>query len=219
MIIILFFGIRRSGNHFVISQIINNFKNIVHMNDVELSYTEYNIYKNIEITQNRIDCKYTGFKNAECIIISMENKIINFNELQKFNSEKNVYPIILLRNPYNMAASAWKVYKKNIYLTKEIIDLWILYANIFIENNNLIKILYDEFNVNENYAYNILNIIIKNPIIDKNIKITHQISSFNDNNSQKSYGNIEDCIYYNDPDFIQLFNDINIIKNIWNKIK
>jgi len=43
MIIILFFGIRRSGNHFVISQIINNFKNIVHMNDVKLSYEEYNI--------------------------------------------------------------------------------------------------------------------------------------------------------------------------------
>ena len=218
MIIILFFGIRRSGNHFVISQIINNFKNIVHMNDVELSYTEYNIYKNIEITQPSIDLKYTGFKNAECVIISMENKIIDFNELQKFNSEKNVYSIILLRNPYNMAASSWKRYNKNIHCTKEMIDLWILYANIFIENNNLFKILYDEFNVNENYAYNILNIIIKNPIIDKNIKITHQFSSFNDNNSQNSYGNIEDCIYYNDPDFIQLFNDINIIKNIWNKI-
>lgn len=187
------------------------------MNDVKLSYIKYNIYKNIEITQPRIDCEYTGFKDAECVVISMENKIIDFNELQKFNSEKNVYSIILLRNPYNMAASAWKRYKKDINITKKMIDLWILYANIFIENNNLIKILYDEFNVNENYAYNILNIIIKNPIIDKNIKITHQISSFNDNNSQKSYGNIEDCIYYNDPDFIKLFN-INIFENIWNKI-
>ena len=82
---ILLFGLRRSGNHFIISTILQQFDLSVHINDVNLSYDKYSEFKNINITSKRAN-NYIGFKNADCVIISMENKIIDFKEYQKLIS-------------------------------------------------------------------------------------------------------------------------------------
>jgi hypothetical protein len=216
---ILIFGLRRSGNHFVISILLQNYKNCIHINNTILSYDNYNIYKNIDISSNRIDGNYTGFKNADCVIISMENKIIDYDELNKFNEINDLNILLLLRNPYNNLSSVWKVYDKDLVRTNEIIELWQLYAKIFINDKKLIKILYDEFSINNNYIINILNKIgIENINFDKNIYILHQQSSFEDiNQSKKTYSSLESCIYKDDEQFIKLFENTQI-DYLWNEI-
>ena len=38
---IILYGLRRSGNHFLISTILQQFSNYVHINDTDLSYNKY----------------------------------------------------------------------------------------------------------------------------------------------------------------------------------
>ena len=73
---IIIYGLRRSGNHYLISTILQQFTNYVHINDTILSYEKYNTYKEIEKTVNQIDNDWTGFKDVECVIISIENQLI-----------------------------------------------------------------------------------------------------------------------------------------------
>ena len=70
---IILYGLRRSGNHYLISTIMQQFNNVIHINDVDLRFDTYNHFKNIKISKRRIDNEWTGFKDAECVIISMEN--------------------------------------------------------------------------------------------------------------------------------------------------
>ena len=44
---IILYGLRRSGNHFLISTILQQFSNYVHMNNMNLSYNNYIKYRNI----------------------------------------------------------------------------------------------------------------------------------------------------------------------------
>ena len=74
------------------------------------SFDSYINYKNIDITTNRSDRVFTGFKNADCVVISMENKTIDASELEKFKNIDDCHIVLLLRNPYNNLASAWKEY-------------------------------------------------------------------------------------------------------------
>lgn len=218
---ILLYGLRRSGNHFIISAIMQHYKNYVHINDTILSYDEYNKYKNIYKTVNSIDSEYTGFKGVDCVIISMENKIINYQEIEKFKNEMNIFTLILLRNPYCHLSSAWRIYNKNEILIANLINLWQLYAKEFINNNNnnLIKILYDEFVINNEYVTSIFNKLGINKIsFDKNHYITYQESSFvNPEYSKKIYQNLDECVYGKDIDFIKLF-EKKEIDELWNKV-
>ena len=45
---IIVYGLRRSGNHFLISIILQQFSNYVHINNTDLSYDKYVKYKNIK---------------------------------------------------------------------------------------------------------------------------------------------------------------------------
>jgi hypothetical protein len=82
---IILYGLRRSGNHFLISTLLQQFSNYVHINDLSsLSYDNYIKWKNIEKTKECIDNVWTGFKDVECVVISLENKTINNNELDNF---------------------------------------------------------------------------------------------------------------------------------------
>ena len=103
---IIIFGLRRSGNHFLISTILQQYSNYVHINNVDnLSYDKYIQYKNIKKDRIRIDHKWTGFKEVDCVVISMENKKIDFDVLDQFNTLNNCYSIILLRCPYSNFSS------------------------------------------------------------------------------------------------------------------
>ena len=176
---ILLFGLRRSGNHFIISTILQQYNNYVHINDVDLSFDKYNKFKNIEKDKERISRKWTGFKNVECVVISMENKVKDFDLLEKFNSIDDCYPIVLLRCPYSNFSSVWKTYHEDKDRLIEIRDLWKLYAKKVIEKNNFVKIIYDKYTLDDEYILERLrsmNIEIKN--INNNKYINNQKSVF-----------------------------------------
>ena len=69
----------------LISTILQQFSNYVHINDTDLSYNKYIKYKNIKKNKETIDNKWSGFKDVECVVISIENKILDSNEIDKFS--------------------------------------------------------------------------------------------------------------------------------------
>lgn len=218
---IIIYGLRRSGNHFLISSILQQFSNYVHINDIKLSFDKYIIYKNIKKNKERIDSKWTGFKNVECVLMSVENSIIDNTELDYFRKIDNCYFIILLRCPYSHFSSVWNVYNKNENRLLEIIELWKIYVNYFINNNDydVIKVLYDEFTSNEKYRINMIKKLgIDNINIDVNKYINYQNSSFQDSsNSKQLYKTMENCVFKDDEKFLKLIKDKNIY-NLWNKL-
>ena len=133
---------------------------------------------------DRNNTNWTGFKDVECVIISMEDhSIINYDKLDKFRKIDNCYFFILLRSPYCHFSSIWKAYDKSETRLLEIIKLWKIYAKHFINDNNseFIKVLYDELSTNDNYIFNIMRKIgIDNINIDKDKYILYQRSSFPD---------------------------------------
>ena len=219
---IIVYGLRRSGNHFLISIILQQFSNYVHLNDTDLSYDKYVKYKNIEKTKERNDMIWTGFKDVECVVISLENKTINNNELDKFRKIDNCYFLILLRCPYCHFSSVWKVYNKNESFLLEIIKLWKIYAEYFIHNNGFIKVLYDELSSKKNYKINLLKKIgidNINEIFKEYKKIRWQESSFNWNSAHKQqvYKTLENCVFKDDKKFLKLVKDKEI-DNLWDLV-
>ena len=219
---IILYGLKRSGNHFLISMILQQFSNYVHLNDTCLSYKNYIKWKNIEKDKERVDCGWTGFKDVECLLISIENqKKINNNELDNFRKIDDCNFLVLLRCPYCHFSSVWEVYDKNESMLLEIIKLWKIYAKHFTNNNEFIKVLYDELSTNENYIANLLkklNIDIKK--INKNKYIRWQRSSFNSNsvNKQQVYKTLKNCVFKDDKIFLKLVKDKEI-ENLWNLSK
>ena len=217
---IILYGLKRSGNHFFISNILQQFSNYVHINDVNLSYDNYIKYKNIEKDKDQIDCNWTGFKDVECVVISIENKVIDNHEISKFKNIDHCYKFMLLRCPYSNFSSIWKVSKKNVPLLKSMVVLWIIYAEYFINRKDIIKVLYDKYSTNKNYKINMLkNIGIDKINIDEYINIKHQQSSFEKKEkSRQVYNTLQNCNFKNDKHFINLVKNEKI-KNLWDIIK
>lgn len=218
---IILYGLRRSGNHFIISTILQQFTNYVHINDVKsLSYDKYIKYSKIKKDKERIDNYWTGFKNVECVVISLENQIMNSDELIKFQSLDDCHFMILLRSPYNHFASVWQVYNKDKMKLLEIINLWKIYATSFIDKNvQCIKVFYDKYCVDDSYMIEILKKMhIDNIKIDCAKTIKWQKSSFkNEEHKKQVYGTLDNCIFKNDEIFISMIND-NEIDDMYNMI-
>ena len=166
-----------------------------------------------------------GFKGAPCVVISVENKNIDFNLLTRFNKLDDCHSIILLRCPYSHFSSVWRVYNKTEDKLKEIVELWKIYSKIFISNGKLIKVLYDKYATDDGYIIDILKkvgVIINE--VNKNVQIKWQESSFEDKNKQrKTYDTLQTCIFHKDQGFINLVKDEEIqnswecILNLYNK--
>ena len=217
---IIVHGLRRSGNHFLISIILQQFSNYVHINNTDLSYDKYVLYKNIEKEKERKDKNWIGFKDVECVVISLENKTINNNELDKFRKIDNCYFLILLRSPYCHFSSVWKVYNKNESRLLRIIKLWKIYSEYLIHNNGCIKVLYDELSTKENYKINLLKKIGIDNINENEYKqIMYQTSSFNSNSvhKQQVYKTLENCVFKDDKKFLKLVKDEEI-DNLWDLV-
>ena len=217
---ILLFGLRRSGNHFIISTILQQYTNYVHINDVDLSFDKYNKFKNIEKDKERISRKWTGFKDVECVVISMENKLKDFDLLEKFNSIDDCYSIVLLRCPYSNFSSVWKTYNEDNDRLIEIRDLWKLYAKKVIEKNNFVKIIYDKYTLDDEYILERLrsmNIEIKN--INRNKYINNQKSVFKSKFQKRTNDTLENCIYSDNVNFVSLIKEHKEeIDELWNSI-
>jgi len=219
--VIILYGLRRSGNHFITSTILKQFSSWVHVNDVELSYDEYIKNKAINVTENIVDNRYTGFRGADCLLISIENKLIDQTELDKFKGENNVFSLLLLRNPYNNISSVWEVYKKNPGKLIEAGFLWLQYANIYLNDKLIIKILYDEFATNDEYIKCVFDkMSINLLVLDKEKSlIKWQRSSFKETEKRrKCYGSLENCNFSNDEQFLTLFSNKPDITELWKKI-
>ena len=233
---VILYGLRRSGNHFLISLILQQFSNYVHINDTTLSYNEYTKYIDIKKSKDRTDGKWTGFKDVDCLVISIENQIIDISEIEKFHKIKNFYFIMLLRSPYSHFSSVWKIYNKNKNNLTDIVKLWKEYAKFFINNNNsinnnnnsinnnnnnnIIKVIYDKLSCNENYMIDIIKKLdINNINIDKNFIIPYQKSSFGSDikHIRQTYKTIQDCVYRDDDKFLNLINDKEI-HDLWDTI-
>lgn len=219
---IIIYGLRRSGNHYLISTILQQFTNYVHINDTILSYEKYNTYKEIEKTVSQIDNDWTGFKDVDCVIISIENQLINKYELRLFNNIYDIHIMMLIRCPYSHFSSVWKVYNKDKTMLTYLIKLWKLYAEEFNnpESKNIIKVVYDEYVVNDRYIINTLQKLgINNININNDIEIPYQKSSFKTNEKQRQvYRTINNCNYKTDINFIKLVKDKDIA-TMWKLIK
>ena len=219
---IIIYGLRRSGNHYLISTILQQFTNYVHINDTILSYEKYNTYKEIEKTVSQIDNDWTGFKDVDCVIISIENQLINKYELRLFNNIYDIHIMMLIRCPYSHFSSVWKVYNKDKTMLTYLIKLWKLYAEEFNnpESKNIIKVVYDEYVVNDRYIINTLQKLgINNININNDIEIPYQKSSFKTNEKQRQvYRTINNCNYKTDINFIKLVKNKDIA-TMWKLIK
>lgn len=229
---IILYGIRRSGNHFLISSILQQFTNYVHINNLNeglFSYENYKKYKKRIKTKKRVDKYWIGFKNTDCLIISIESKVIDYDELKKFENVAEFYKIILLRGPYDNFSSIYEFYDKDIEKLKFSIKLWKIYAEIFKSNDDdehqdhhqFIKVLYDELCTNNIYIYNLLNRLnIRNiKQVDKEKKIKWQYSSFDDKQSRRIYSSLENCIFSNDKQFVDIIKESTFIESLWYQIK
>ena len=82
--------------------------------------------------------------------------------------------MMLIRCPYSHFSSVWKVYNKDKTMLTYLIKLWKLYAEEFNnpESKNIIKVVYDEYVVNDRYIINTLqklginNININNEVFN-----------------------------------------------------
>jgi len=224
MNIILFFGIKRSGNHGIIQLIINNYKKVVHINACDLLYDNYLKYKDIEISKKNSDYYYVGFKNADCVVFSVENNICDNTILEKFLKLENISIIFLLRNPFNNYDS----WRKNTINNCQNIDLlwasewknmWLKFANFFLEKrNDIIYILYDKFYSDKKYQINILNklsIDLNTMNLDK--KYNYTFSSFDDVNYSRRMWGTSDNLLYKDNISNEIFSD-KIVESTWIKI-
>lgn len=212
----IIYGLRRSGNHFIISTILQQYTSSVHINDSILSHEQYTRYREKPKTHDRSDRRYIGFQGADAVVISMENKSIDFDEISKFQNVDDVHVVCILRNPYNNLASAWKIYvkdhlKPDINKVTMIRDLWPGYCDVYMNasaTGNITPVLYDAFTDNPCYRDNFLqtiNCLNVEPDTEKSIK--WQVSSFGTNQQRACWGELSDNIFAHDDNFNGLFTD------------
>lgn len=219
---IILYGLKRSGNHFLLSLILQQFETPVHLNNLpSLSYEEYLANKGKEITVERIDGKYSGFLGADCVVISLENRKIDQDELNRFlENEEDVHSLLILRNPYNNLSSAWKAYNKDMGRVQPILSLWPTYCKEFLDSNSSIsKVLYDRLATDSEYLQDIIEGIgISNPKFDDKKNIRWQKSSYKSNeNARKCWGSLESSVYGDEKEFKSMF-EATTISELWDKV-
>lgn len=221
---IIIYGLRRSGNHFLISSIIqqqlnkNKKSKISHINDLnKLDYNKYLEHSKLEIEKDFNNGTFINFKGADLVILSLEDKIPDLEELKKFDENINdLYKFIIIRSPYTNLSSLFEISGKNINSIKDnYINKWIKNYKFYISNeNNLIKVFYDKFTENLKYRQNILkNIGYENIIIDDTYIVNYQESSYKDKKKQKqTYKGLYNCSNSDNELFIKLIEQYKILE-------
>ena len=224
-------GLKRSGNHGLLNLMKKTYDNMIHLNDISVfSYELYKKYSQIEISEREKNNKWSGFKNTDLILISIENQNIDtlFMELKKFNHLPDFHVIILLRNPYNNAASAYKYFLKiqcaeKDKLTKMLIQQWMEYALFLLTHQfvgNTIPIIYDKFYKDEQYRKNIFEHLGLNYKKEYLNQVTGWGKSFFENTQDASKMDIfkRYLVFQNNPFFIQHFFRNKNLCDLWTEI-
>lgn len=197
------FGMRRSGNHFIISSIMSCFnKNEVYFfNDLP---DPINIYKSLNrayhdgnvdkfpqladrlVTKDMYNYDNIINSNKKCLIQSYEdndlNIVIRLNE-QNIGKTINKFNILILRDCYNWLASRLQHVKKHkvgtTKVTPNIINIWKQYAKEYLGitnylGNNKILINYNQFVIDKEYQKD----IIEKLSLDYKLLNTDVVSAF-----------------------------------------
>ena len=168
MKLIILIGLKRSGNHGITNLILKNQKNYLHLNDLtDFTYENFQNFSKKQSNIQTMDQKWCGFKNKDLLLISLENIELNamVNKICNFKEKKNI--ILLIRNPFNNLASAYKYFieKKignGLFLLQQMKILWKQYCQFILKNQSFYHwsastsststcILYDKFYSNLEY--------------------------------------------------------------------
>lgn len=206
---VILYGLRRSGNHYLISLVLNQFKNYVHINDCNLNFETYQKYRRIKKTADRSDKVYVGFKGVDCVVLSVENKKINWEEVRKFKGPKDVHVLVLLRHPVGNFCSMWRVFSKTGPISDRggrvlthCGDLWRQYARAITAKRRsypFIPVLYEHISgecKNEVIQDLLWRLGIKEPNFTDAKRIRYQRSSFRDQSCSRRTGDTLDTCPY-----------------------
>lgn len=211
MIEILFYGIRRSGNHGIINMITKSLKNSIHINNVKWNAQEYIKSSNTGNIIKGISENYTGFKNTDLVLISTEDST-DFD--QKFPI--NLKILILLRDPYNMLASIYKSYSGRV---QEYMDLWKKYAKFILSKPHGYKvIIYDKFYKSREYRKDIFDFLgLEYSELHINEKPGWAKSSFSSKSTSLDNEYNRYFHYMDDPEFSYILKDLELWE-LWKSI-
>jgi len=222
-------GLRRSGNHLLISWIISNFKNVLFFNDldkkplIDKKYHENELrtkyiyrekQKFYEDFNNNLLCINDEWNNVECLILSFEDKSIeNFIQVYDFFKIKAEYKykVIVLRDLLNCLSSRLEGQETSVRrLEADEITLkyWLEYYN----NTCCVILNYNQFIFSKKYR-NTIKDKVGLTIVPK--KILQSVPQFFCGSSFEK-GKIE----RDDKDFLSCytryykFQDVDIIKMV-----
>ena len=157
MKLVILIGLKRSGNHGITNLILKTQRNHLHLNDLKnFTYENFQKFSKKQTKIQTVDQGWGGFKNKDFLLISLENNELNalIDEISNFKEEKNV--ILLLRNPFNNLASAYKYFIEKrighgLFLLLQMKILWKQYCQFILKEHSFTCILYDKFYSNLKY--------------------------------------------------------------------
>lgn len=238
------YGLRRSGNHGIINWIMaNHYGRGCFLNDVGFPRDNpQRICKSLPAFKNFEYIKSVNLNHKPNIVIaSYENRnleeVLNY-EVYQNHCEANYkyvdsYQIVILRDFYNLAASCYQSLKDNKEFLKtrssDVIDdteafanIWVQYAEAFLENPRVIGIDYDGWVSSKKYRDSISDTLeFKNFENGLNSVASYGYgSSFEKGNKKKA-----SSLYISrwkrfkeDEEFIELMRKCQIIKPLYRKI-
>ncbi len=169
-------GIKRSGNHGIITWIRRHYQDhVLHLNKVLPKQNPYRFLSEHFTKEKLIKEAKGNFTQKECLIYSYENCLLSdvtdpLFELKHdlyLGKSQERYDLLILRDPFNMAASMYRklqegsdVYMKVYSSNQNIMTLWLDYAKEFLGETNYLKhnkivVNYNEWCLNRDYRQQI----------------------------------------------------------------
>ncbi len=232
MKVILWWGLKRSGNHGILNLILKSTSPSMHLNDVSLSYDHFKVIQNEPFVKNinpklcnnnGIDREYIGCLGSALTVLSMEDKMPNFADIKKFEkSQKTLFKCLIIRNPFDMLISIYKEFEQSHSKLMKSLNMWFEQVKNILNNNykmnGFILISYDKFYESEQYRQNIFTKLEIN--YDK-IKKYLDVRKGHARSSWRNCGiNCDKKQYFSDDAFFcKNVTNNQILKNTWLAIK
>lgn len=171
------YGLRRSGNHGIIRWLLGHMTdNFIFLNNVKLNINPFRS-RYYDFKESYLWREVLGdFTDKKCLVYSYEDhdlSRINHKFINKWKAlhtglSKEVYDILILRDPFNMYASRMKGYQEHDFMTvkskKNVLELWLDYAKEYLGEtsylvNKKIVINYNRWFVDKKYRESIANLL------------------------------------------------------------
>jgi hypothetical protein len=186
---IQFFGLQRSGNHGVITWILQQFNrpqyflnNVAHFKDPFEFYRNSEVPNMVPLARGRLE--ETRLKEKELLLYSYENLMLPRlakyelveNAEQLVGVSEHCAQVVLIREFYNWIISRLKLFdvvgqEINVENTVDmLVDLWVVYAREYCGHSDFLRhnrvgVLFDRWVVDEHYRVSILD-QLEIPLLD-----------------------------------------------------